>query len=138
MPLRAAHYPAPKGYTQPLGGSTSSPVWTLCLLSIFQRTTTWSLSAQPCSRRCGNAAPGTPRAAPSVVQVLREKKEREKSLRLLQTEFLHHLSNTMQLRQVREHGLTCRAHVCFFFEPSLDFQESQKAPRTHHPVHQKV
>lgn len=78
--------------------------------------------------------PGTPRADPSVVQVLRKK--REKSVKLLQEEFPHHLSNTKQLQQVPEHGLTYGAQVCVC-EPSLDFLESQRAPRTHHPAHQK-
>lgn len=101
-----------------------------------KRTTTWSPSVKLCFRRCGNAVPGTPRADPSVVQGLREKKGREKRLSWLQKEFPHHLSNTMQLQQVLEHGLTWRARVCFF-KPSLDFQKSQIAPRTHRLAHQK-
>lgn len=125
------------GRCVPSGDKTCSPLQTLCLLFIFQRTTTWSRSVKPCFRRCASAVPGTPRADPSVVQGLRKKKGREKSLRRLQDEFPHHLSNTMQLQQVPEHRLTCRACVCFF-KPSLDFQESQIAPGTHHPAHQKV
>lgn len=119
------------------GNKACSSLQTWCLLLIFQRTTTWSPSAKLCFRRCGNAAPGTPRADPSVVQGLREKKGREKRLSWLQKEFPHHLSNTMQLQQVLEHGLTWRARVCFF-KPSSDFQKSQIAPRTHRLAHQKV